>query len=559
MVFRSVIEELACEVLLAVPHANGNYVVMTDASDVGVGAVLMQEQGDEVVVLEFASRKLTLPERKWTIRDREAVAIKFGCSKFHHFIVGRKTLIITDCQSLTFMKDADCGRVHRLWLYLQRYDLRIVHWNGKFNILADWLSRAVDMTAEEDQEVDEMSMVMCTVSHEMNFVQDCRLPTATEILDAYKMCSVDELRDTYETSDGLRYSVRFDRLFIPQRFRAAVTYWFHCGKFGGHYGVGGTWRRMRKLMWWPNMKEFVADYVSKCLPCCRYRPLQGRTLRGMLEKPWLFQMVSLDCVGLMDWQGKTNFWIIVIIDHASRYVVTKLWSVKPTAKSIASVFSDMWLAYFGTPDVILCDRGSEFVGREFREWVVKQLDMRVVFTSAGYPQGNGMNERCHQPLMHSVVTRASLEPGVHLSELLRDATLAYNAVPKKATGNSPFFVVTGCEMRLPGLSLFVGQPSEEQRQCTVREMRYQAMARMQLKKEDFTAKPKQQFSKGDVVLRMLTEYERQQHPGVAGSASMRFAPKWSSPAKVVEIKGEAALVCGLRKKLLIVCKCHNDI
>ena len=138
---RAVIQDLADEVLLATPQPGGNYVMLTDASDIGLGAVLLQRQKDEFLILEFASRKLIDAEKKWSVRDREATAIKFACQKFHHYISGYKTLVVTDCQSLKFLKESDRGRVQRLWFYLQRYDLQIVHWAGEFNVLADWLSR----------------------------------------------------------------------------------------------------------------------------------------------------------------------------------------------------------------------------------------------------------------------------------------------------------------------------------------------------------------------------------------------------------------------------------
>eukprot|EP01071_Lankesteria_metandrocarpae_P014734 Lankesteria_metandrocarpae@DN8875_c0_g1_i1.p1 len=121
------------------------------------------------------------------------------------------------------MKDSDRGRVHRLWLYLQRYDLCITHWSGEFNVLADWLSRDLSLTVEESDEIDEMSLALAVYKPGNRFAEECRLPQVTELIDAYPDCPEDELRDTYLATDGLRYSVRFNKLYIPPMYRAAIV------------------------------------------------------------------------------------------------------------------------------------------------------------------------------------------------------------------------------------------------------------------------------------------------------------------------------------------------
>ena len=397
------------------------------------------------------------------------------------------------------------------------------------------------MTDEEDKEVEEMSLSMNGIPIEPSKLL-ARLPRVSEIMNALKECSEEELRDTYLAPDGLRYHIRFNQMFVPPSLRGACVHWFHCGKYGGHYGINSTWKRMRRLMWWPHMKTFIRDFVSKCLACSRLRPVVGRTVRGVLERPVLFQLISLDCVGPIHAVGTSAAYIVVIVDHASRFVVTEVMWEPPTAKRMADICATRWCAYFGTPDMVLTDRGTEFTGSEFRSFVLEQMSARLLYTSPGYPEGNAINERLHQPLMHSVHARAAVEPLVPLADLVRDATLVYNATPKSPTGQSPFFCVTGREMRLPGLAPMVQEPSEEVRRFTLQELRNRAILKDQLKGEDFADCPEEVFAVGDVVLHVLTDYDRQQHPGVQQSAAMRFVPKWSLPSKIVEIKGKVALV-----------------
>lgn len=72
------------------------------------------------------------------------------------------------------------------------------------------------------------------------------------------------------------------------------------------------------------------------------------------------------------------------------------------------------------------------------------------------------------------------------------------------------------------------------------------MVRAHLREDDFKECEAKQYNEGDVVLRLLTDYEREHYGSIESSVAMRFVPKWSSPAKIIKlIGGKAALVCGL--------------
>ena len=148
---RSLIEELADQVLLSVPTPDGQIIIITDASDWALGAVLAQLQHGDLVILEFASRKLSGPERNWATREKEAMAIKWAVSHWHHYVLGRPVFVFTDHASLKWMENAQTGKLHRWTMVLQQYDLRIHHLDGELNVIADWLSRS---KAQDDASLD---------------------------------------------------------------------------------------------------------------------------------------------------------------------------------------------------------------------------------------------------------------------------------------------------------------------------------------------------------------------------------------------------------------------
>lgn len=121
----------------------------------------------------------------------------------------------------------------------------------------------------------------------------------------------------------------------------------------------------------------------------------------------------------------------------------KFFDGAPTGVAVLKAFSSKWVSYFGPPEVVLCDRGSEFANKEWREYVLKQLSATLVFSSPAYPQGNAINESSHRVLMHTISTRASVEPSVDIVDLVRDATMVFNAVPKVGDGALSFLCVNG--------------------------------------------------------------------------------------------------------------------
>ena len=80
--FLTLKERLVTATILASPTDDGTYVLDTDASQVGLGAVLQQQQEDMLVVIAYASRLLTAAERNYSTTKRETLAIAFGFKSF---------------------------------------------------------------------------------------------------------------------------------------------------------------------------------------------------------------------------------------------------------------------------------------------------------------------------------------------------------------------------------------------------------------------------------------------------------------------------------------------
>ena len=130
--------------LLAHPHHDAPTNIMTDASDTTVGAVLQQEVNNQWHPITFFSKKLTPAETKYSVFDRELLAIYLAVKHFQHFVEGRDFHILTDHKPLTFALKSHHNHTPRQLRHLDfisQFTNDIRHVKGTDNCVADALSR----------------------------------------------------------------------------------------------------------------------------------------------------------------------------------------------------------------------------------------------------------------------------------------------------------------------------------------------------------------------------------------------------------------------------------
>ncbi len=131
--------------ILCNPDFDKEFILQTDASDRGAGAVLSQmdtEGRDRPIA--FFSRKFLPREERYSTVEKECLAIKLGVEAFKVYLIGKKFTVQTDHRSLIWLnklKEKN-NRLARWSLILQQYDYTVVHRAGSANGNADALSRA---------------------------------------------------------------------------------------------------------------------------------------------------------------------------------------------------------------------------------------------------------------------------------------------------------------------------------------------------------------------------------------------------------------------------------
>lgn len=129
--------------ILRLPDVHKPFVLRTDASDVGLGAVLMQEYDGKLFPVSYASRKLLNRERNYSAIEKECLAVVWAIKKYLQYLYGVEFTLQTDHQPLVYINQAkfENSRVMRWAMYLQNFRIKVESIKGKDNVGADYLSR----------------------------------------------------------------------------------------------------------------------------------------------------------------------------------------------------------------------------------------------------------------------------------------------------------------------------------------------------------------------------------------------------------------------------------
>lgn len=141
--FQTLKERLTNDPILRLPDLEKDFVLRTDASGLGLGAMLMQTTDGELHPVYYASRKLSSAENKYATVERECLAIVWAVGKFEVYLYGRRFVLQTDHQPLQYLQKArqTNARLTRWALLLQPFIFTIQVIPGKDNVGADYLSR----------------------------------------------------------------------------------------------------------------------------------------------------------------------------------------------------------------------------------------------------------------------------------------------------------------------------------------------------------------------------------------------------------------------------------
>ena len=431
-------------------------VVQTDASGIGVGAVVIQEGA----YVSFASRALTPVEKRYSQIEREFLAIVFALKRFSSMLIGQTFEIQTDHAPLLRILrkplDSVSNRMQRWIVAIQHFSFQVSHIKGSENVVADALSRnpiSLDPTPEE---VAEHTLCFALKSLALDLSQialeSSRDPLLTKLSEAVQQdwpADAKRLQPFYAFRDEISFKegrnprefilMKGDVIILPESLRKTFLQMSH----EGHSGVSKTKAVLRTLVYWPGMGREIEDYVRNCVPCRTFStrgdspPLT--VVARKKQEPW--ETVAIDLTGPSDLlQGCT---LLTTIDLHSGYPEAHILS-QANSKNIIDALT-ITFAKFGLPKTILSDNGTPFVSAEFDSFLSLN-GMKHVRSSNFNPRGNGAIERLHYSLKNRLKKILYETPELPLWKAIQKVLYDLRSSPHDMTGETPFYRLFGRPM-----------------------------------------------------------------------------------------------------------------
>ena len=174
--------------VLSYPDYSRLFILDTDASDIGIGAVLSQvrENGSEGVVA-YASRSLSRPERRYCVTRKELLAVVEFVHHSRQYLLGREFTLRTDHGSLVWVRNfkEPEGQLARWLEKLEEYNFTIIHRRGSLHSNADALSRVpCRQCGRENHDSDDVTGEEITVG---TFTQALRVSHTPEDMRCHQL------------------------------------------------------------------------------------------------------------------------------------------------------------------------------------------------------------------------------------------------------------------------------------------------------------------------------------------------------------------------------------
>ncbi|CAF1177889.1 unnamed protein product [Rotaria sordida] len=493
---------LTTDLVLRLPNNRFPFKVQTDASDEGIGAVLLQiyPEGDRPIA--YLSKKFTQAQRKWSPMEQECYAFICALDKWHNYLSGITFIWETDHKALTQLnKKAQINKRCERWrLKILEYDFKVKYIPGSINLMPDYLSRSPVEDAEEDPDetthliskstqtdisnVNNHSSIVAAVetramklrNKTLNDISNTKLPSDslnTSIEENRTTpFSIEELIQAQQNDDYSKnilnnikkyknYMIKDNLLmrrlnppvpYVPQGdFRKTILQIYHdTAANGAHFGRDKTIHKIKQRYFWPSMYKDINNYIKSCIPCAQFNPRRQKnpgTLRPIKPPEGVWQLVSMDFHGpITPTSQRGNKYIICLTDVLSKFVITKAVRDNTAQTAIRFLKEDI-ISKFGTPRCILTDNGTHFTSTLMNE-LIKQIGSTHLYSTPYHPQTNGQVERYNSTMDAKIAALSNLRK-TDWDDQLSFVTFNYNTSIHSSTKQIPFEMMYGRSPVLP--------------------------------------------------------------------------------------------------------------
>ena len=168
--------------MLVFPSKDCSFIVDTDASNQGIGAVLSQVQDGNERVIVYYSKSLTKAEQRYCVTRKELLAVVASTKHFHHYLYGRK--YHGALRWLMNFKNPE-GQTARWLECMSTYDFDIQHRPGKQHGNADGLSRKPCDDCKQCDKIERNDDSAHEIEHSLRPPRQHKDKTTRKVCDSF--------------------------------------------------------------------------------------------------------------------------------------------------------------------------------------------------------------------------------------------------------------------------------------------------------------------------------------------------------------------------------------
>ena len=495
LAFETLKAKLTTAPVLAYPAFDKDFVLETDASIQGLGAVLSQHTDGKLHPVAYASRALSKPEKNYGITELETLAVVWAITHYRHCLYGRSVTVYTDHSAVKAVLETPnpSGKHARWWNKVYGSGIskvHIVYRSGKDNKCADALSRDPVDPAPKIETVP-VTEVATLQSEDITTLLGKGAPTDIPVEQSFEECQQndswirqltlylmrkelpeadDEARKivlqapNFTIVDSILYFIdnkrdHRKRAVVPTSLQQQLIRENHGGRFGGHFSGLRTYAKMALCWWWDRMYSDIMEFCKVCPECVTVSGV------GRRHKPPLhpipvsrpFQILGVDLMELPK-TSSGNRYVVVFQDMFTKwpfvFPVPDQQSVR-----IVKFLAEQVIPFCGVPEALLSDRGANLLSHLMLD-VCETLGIKKLNTTAYHPQCDGMVERFNRTLK-AMLRKHSQDFGKQWDRYLPGLLWAYRNMPHESTREKPSYLLFGFDCRSPSEACLLPPSSVE--------------------------------------------------------------------------------------------------